>query len=291
MTDPDSIRTGHEGAGRGRPVALLLLPALLLVAAFFAYPILDLMKASLFDPDFTTAHFVKFFTQNLYWRVSFNTVETAFVTTLLCAVIGYPAAWFLAHSPQKLRPFLIFLILLPMWVSVLIRSYAWMAVLGREGIINSLLMGTGLISEPFAMLYTTGAVHLAMVQILLPIMILTCYGVMREIEPDLLKAAHVLGAGRFRAFLHVYLPLSLSGLRNGAVVIFILSMGYFITPELVGGRKDMMIGNLIVFQIDKLANWGFASAIGIILLIATIAMVLLLRAGLDRAVPSAGRAE
>jgi putative spermidine/putrescine transport system permease protein len=291
MKDPDSIRTGRGATAVGRPLWLLLLPALLLVAVFFAYPILDLMKASLFDPDFTTAHFVKFFTRSLYWRVTFNTVEIAFVTTLLCALVGYPAAYCLAHSRPKLRPLLIFLILLPMWVSVLIRSYAWMAVLGREGLINSLLKGIGLIGEPLPMLYTTGAVHLAMVQILLPIMILTCYGVMRGIEPDLLKAAHVLGAGRFRAFLHVYLPLSLSGLRNGAIVIFILSMGYFITPELVGGRKDMMIGNLIVFQIDKLADWGFASAIGVILLVATIATVLLLRAGLDRVVPSTGRAE
>jgi putative spermidine/putrescine transport system permease protein len=154
-----------------------------------------------------------------------------------------------------------------------------------------MLLTLGWVSEPVSMLYTTAAVHLAMVQILLPIMILTCYGVMRGIEPNLIRAAHVLGAGQFRAFLHVYLPMSLSGVRNGSIVIFILSMGFFITPELVGGRKDMMIGNLIVFQIDQLANWGFASAIGIILLIATVCLVLLMRAGLDRVIPSQGMAD
>jgi ABC-type spermidine/putrescine transport system permease subunit I len=286
MADPEATMSGTYRRNR---LWLLLLPALLIVLAFFAFPILDLMKASLFDPRFTTAHFVKLFTQSIYWRVSLNTIETALATTLLCVLIGYPAAYFLAHSPARWRPLLIFLILVPMWVSVLIRSYAWMAVLGREGLINTLLMATGVIAEPLPMLYTTGAVYLAMVQILLPIMILTCYGVMREIEPDLIKAARVLGAGRRRAFLHVYLPLSLSGVRNGATVIFILSMGFFITPELVGGRKDMMIGNLIVFQIDKLANWGFASAISIVLLVATVGLVLLLRAGIDRAVPSSAR--
>jgi putative spermidine/putrescine transport system permease protein len=291
MADLEGILSELQVTDRRKRMWLLLLPALLIVIAFFAYPILDLMKSSLFDPTFTTAHFVKFFTQSIYWRVSLNTIETALATTLLCAVIGYPAAYFLAHSRKWLRPFLTFLILVPMWVSVLIRSYAWMAMLGREGLINTLLMAMGLIAEPLPMLYTTGAVYLAMVQILLPIMILTCYGVMREIEPDLIKAARVLGAGRFRAFFHVYLPMSLSGVRNGSTIIFILSMGFFITPELVGGRKDMMIGNLIVFQIDKLANWGFASAISIVLLVATIVMVLLLRSAIDRVVPSSGRAQ
>jgi putative spermidine/putrescine transport system permease protein len=291
MASLSNATGGRRTGARNRRLQLLLIPALALVGAFFLYPILDLTKASLFDPAFTIAHFVKFFTQKLYLRVSLNTIEIAFVTTLLCAAMGYPAAYFLAHSNAKRRPLLIFLILLPMWISVLIRSYAWMAVLGREGLINTFLMATELIAEPLSMLYTTGAVYLAMVQILLPIMILTCYGVMRDIEMDLIKAAHVLGAGKFRAFLYVYLPLSLSGLRNGSIIIFILSMGFFITPELVGGRKDMMIGNLIVFQIDKLANWSFASAIGIVLLIATVCIVLVMRAGLDRVAPSRARTE
>jgi len=263
----------------------LLLPAVGLLLVFFAYPLVELMKASVFDPAFSLAHFEKFFSRKVYPRVFFNTVEISVLVTIFCFLIGYPAAYFLAHVRSSIRPFLIFLILLPLWVSILIRSYSWMAVLGREGLINALLIGLGLTTEPVPMLYTTGAVYVAMVQILLPIMILTSYAVMVEIDRDLIRAARVLGASPFRAFLFVYLPLSLSGARNGAIIIFILSMGFFITPALVGGRKDMMIGNLIVFQIDELVNWGFASAIGIVLLVSTICIVLLLRLVLDAAIP------
>ena len=264
---------------------MLLFPAVALLLVFFAYPIVELMKASLFDPHFTTAHIEKFFVRKVYFRVFLNTVEISALVTILCFLIGYPAAYFLAHARHRLRPYLIFLILLPLWVSVLIRSYSWMAILGREGLINTFLIWLGLTSEPIAMLYTRGAVYVAMVQILLPIMILTCYSVMAEIDRDLVKAARVLGASPVRAFVNVFLPLSMSGARNGAIIIFILSMGFFITPALVGGRKDMMIGNLIVFQIDELVNWGFASAIGLILLVATVCIVLLLRLLLDLAMP------
>ena len=270
---------------------VLLFPAVALLLVFFAYPIVELMKASFFDPHFTTAHIEKFFVRKVYFRVFLNTVEISTLVTLLCFLIGYPAAYFLAHSRRSSRPYLIFLILLPLWVSILIRSYSWMAILGREGIINTFLIWIGLTSEPIAMLYTRGAVYVAMVQILLPIMILTCYSVMAEIDKDLIRAARVLGASPLRAFVNVYLPLSISGARNGAIIIFILSMGFFITPALVGGRKDMMIGNLIVFQIDELVNWGFASAIGLILLVSTVCIVLLLRLLLDLAMPGRGAAE
>ena len=270
---------------------MLLFPAVALLLVFFAYPIVELMKASFFDPLFTTAHIEKFFIRKVYFRVFRNTVEISALVTLLCFLIGYPAAYFLAHARRRLRPYLIFLILLPMWVSILIRSYSWMAILGREGLINSFLIWLGITSEPIAMLYTRGAVYVAMVQILLPIMILTCYSVMAGIDKDLIKAARVLGASPLRAFVNVFLPLSISGARNGAIIIFILSMGFFITPALVGGRKDMMIGNLIVFQIDELVNWGFASAIGLILLVSTVCIVLLLRLLLDLAVPGRGASE
>ena len=300
----------HEGSGADAPAATpglgfggllrrcgldnsaaLLFPAVALLLVFFAYPIVELMKASFFDPLFTTAHIEKFFVRKVYFRVFRNTVEISALVTLLCFLIGYPAAYFLAHARRGLRPYLIFLILLPMWVSILIRSYSWMAILGREGLINTFLIWLGITSEPIAMLYTRGAVYVAMVQILLPIMILTCYSVMAEIDKDLIKAARVLDASPLRAFVNVFLPLSISGARNGAIIIFILSMGFFITPALVGGRKDMMIGNLIVFQIDELVNWGFASAIGLILLVSTVCIVLLLRLLLDLAVPGRGAAE
>ena len=150
-----------------------------------------------------------------------------------------------------------------------------MAVLGIEGVINTIFISIGILEKPIRMLYTTGTVYLAMVQIMLPIMILTAYSTMIRIEEDYIKAARILGANPIQAFLKIYFPLSFSGVASGSIIIFILSMGFFITPALVGGKKDMMIGNLINFQINQLLNWGFASFIGLVLLLTTLIIVLL----------------
>jgi len=254
---------------------LLILPALLLTILIIILPIFELLKSSFFDPDFTLRHLEKFFSRTLYIEVLFNTVKISLFSTLFCFILGYPAAYFIAHSNKRFRGYFLFLILLPFWVSILIRSYSWMTVLGIEGVINTTLIYLGLIDQPIRMLYTTETVYLAMVQIMLPIMILTCYGSMLRVEDAYVKAARVLGAGPIQAFYKVYFPLSFPGAASGSIIIFILSMGFFITPALVGGKKDIMIGNLINFQINQLLNWGFASFIGLVLLIVTLLIVLL----------------
>jgi len=254
---------------------LLILPALLLTILIIILPIFELLKSSFFDPDFTLRHLEKFFSRTLYIEVLFNTVKISLFSTLFCFILGYPAAYFIAHSNKRFRGYFLFLILLPFWVSILIRSYSWMTVLGIEGVINTTLIYLGVIDQPIRMLYTTGTVYLAMVQIMLPIMILTCYGSMLRVEEDYVKAARILGAGPIQAFYKVYFPLSFPGAASGSIIIFILSMGFFITPALVGGKKDIMIGNLINFQINQLLNWGFASFIGLVLLIVTLLIVLL----------------
>lgn len=250
---------------------------MLFLLILFVYPLTEVLRTSLFDPGFTTQHFDRFLDKPVYAKVFYRTIKVSLIVTLLCFVLGYPAAYYIAHARPKVRVYLIFVILLPFWTSLLIRTYAWIAVLGREGVINSILRKLGLISEPFKMLYTTEALYIAMAQILLPIMILTCYSVMVEIDRDLVKAARILGAGPFRAFLRVFFPLSLSGAATGSIIVFILSMGFFVTPALVGSRKDLMVGNLIEFQINQMVNWGFASALGVIMLIATVAIVMLFR--------------
>ena len=254
---------------------LLILPALILTILIIIFPIFELLKSSFFDPDFTLRHLEKFFSRTLYIEVLFNTVKISLFSTLFCFILGYPAAYFIAHSNKRFRGYFLFLILLPFWVSILIRSYSWMTVLGIEGVINTTLIYLGLIDQPIRMLYTTETVYLAMVQIMLPIMILTCYGSMLRVEDAYVKAARVLGAGPIQAFYKVYFPLSFPGAASGSIIIFILSMGFFITPALVGGKKDIMIGNLINFQINQLLNWGFASFIGLALLIVTLVIVLL----------------
>ena len=254
---------------------LLLLPAISLTLIIIIFPVFELFQSSFFDPDFTTKNIEKFFSKKLYIKVLFNTVKISLGTTFLCFILGYPTAYFIAHSNKKFRGIFLFLILLPFWISILIRSYSWMAVLGIEGVINTIFISMGILEKPIRMLYTTGTVYLAMVQIMLPIMILTAYSTMIRIEEDYIKAARILGANPIQAFLKIYFPLSFSGVASGSIIIFILSMGFFITPALVGGKKDMMIGNLINFQINQLLNWGFASFIGLVLLLTTLIIVLL----------------
>jgi ABC-type spermidine/putrescine transport system permease subunit I len=157
------------------------------------------------------------------------------------------------------------LVLLPFWTSILVRTYAWMVLLGRQGIVNQLLLWIGLIDEPLRLLNTTFAVYVAMVHILLPFMILPLYSVIRGIEGNLLRAAEGLGASPFGVFRQIVLPLSLPGISAGCLLVFILALGFFITPALVGGPKDLMIAVLIQQQVE-LFDWPFASALAVLLL-------------------------
>ncbi len=255
---------------------LLLLPALALLLFFFLLPSLDVIQASLLDPDFTTEHFQRIAERSVYLRVFWRTLEVSVVVALLAAVVGYPIAYFITLQPRRLQFLLIFLIFVPLWMSVLIRSYAWMVLLGRDGIVNAALMGLGLIDKPARLLFTTGAVYVAMLQILLPVQIVTCYAAMNEIDRDLVKTARVLGATPIEAFRRVFLPLSLDGTITGLLIVFMLSMGFFITPALVGGRGDIMLANLIEYQVEQL-HWGFAAALGLLLLVGTVVAVALIR--------------
>ncbi|MCT8974177.1 ABC transporter permease [Microbaculum marinisediminis] len=254
----------------------LFLPAFALLVGFFLLPSLDIVRSSLFDPNFTTEHFDRVIDRSIYTTIFWRTLQVSLVIALLAALVGYPVAYFISTRPRRTQFLLIFLIFVPLWMSILIRSYAWMVVLGRDGIINGALIGLGLTEEPVRMLFTTGAVYVAMLQILLPVQIVTCYGAMTEIDMDLIRAARVLGATPWQALRRVFIPLSLDGTLTGAIIVFMLSMGFFITPALIGSRQDLMLANLIETQVEQL-NWGFASALGVLLLAGTIVTVALIR--------------
>jgi putative spermidine/putrescine transport system permease protein len=251
-------------------------PAFALLIFFFLIPSLDIIRSSVMDPDLTLKHFQRIYQRSVYTTVFFNTVKLSLFVALATAVIGYPVAYFINLQPKKQQVLLIFLIFVPMWMSILIRSYAWMVMLGRDGVVNTALLGLGLVETPAQMLYTSTAVFVAMVQILLPIQIITCYSSMTEIDMGLIRAARILGATPRQAMRRVFFPLSFEGTITGALIVFMLSMGFFITPALVGGPRDKLIGNLIEFQVERL-NWGFASALGVMLLVGTLTMVVLIR--------------
>ena len=260
----------------------LLWPALLLLGLFFIWPTLDVARASLFDPDFTLRHFERLVTRSIYATVLLRTLWVALEVAVLCALIGYPAAWIISRQPRQRQVLLLFALFVTMWMSVLIRSFAWVVVFGREGVVNGLLLALGLASEPQQFLYTSPAVLVAMVQVLLPIQIVTCVGAMTEIDSGLVRAARVLGATPAQAFARVVVPLSLDGLLTAFSIVFMLAMGFFITPALLGGRSDLLLGNLIEQQVGEL-KWGFAAALAVLLLTATL-LALSLGRGIQGAV-------
>ena len=201
-----------------------------------------------------------------------RTFLVALSVTALCLVLGFPVAYLLATRPPRIANLLMILVLLPFWTSLLVRTTAWVVLLQTNGVVNEILTGLGLIGEPLQLVYNRVGVLIAMTHVLLPFMILPLYSVMRSIPPAHLRAASSLGARPVGAFLRVYLPQTLPGIGAGALLVFILALGYYITPALVGGPADQMISCFIAFYTTSTVNWGMASALGLLLLVATLAL-------------------
>jgi len=259
---------------------LLILPLLILLAAGFVYPVLRLVGISLSE----TASFEPYrraFENPLYMQVLLRTFRIATVVTIVCFAIGYPTAYAIARMRGRLARLGMACLFIPLWTSVLVRSYAWIVLLGRNGIINDLLLDMGVISAPLKMLYTEGAVIVAMTHVLMPFMILPIHSALRSIPSAYEQAARNLGAGRMVAFWRVTFPLSLPGVFAGCVICFILAIGFYITPALVGGPGALMMATLIGQQTIVLLDWPFAAALSAILLAATLLLVMVFRRALS----------
>lgn len=254
---------------------LLASPLLILLGIFYLYPLISLFPESLkHNGSYSLEHYRHFFREPLYGFILFRTVRIAAYVTVICFLLGYPVAYFMAYLKSKrLSNLLMICVLLPFFTSILVRSYAWIVILQTKGLINSLLVSIGIIERPLALLYNEFAVIIGMVHILLPFMILPIYSVLKNLDRNLLRAARNLGAGATKAFVKVTFPLSLPGVGSGVMFTFILSLGFFITPALLGGPKTLMISTLIEQQINRLMNWEFAGAISVILLLTTLAVV------------------
>jgi len=208
--------------------------------------------------------------QAIYVDILLRTFWIGFVVTALCLLLGYPLAYKLAALPARISNLLMILVLLPFWTSLLVRTGAWVVLLQREGPINDALQTLRLIEEPVQLVYNRFGVYVAMTHILLPFMVLPLYSVMRGIPRDYMRAAASLGARPLRAFLRVYLPQTVPGIGAGCLLVFILAIGYYITPALVGGVNDQMVSYFVAFYTNQTVNWGMASALGSVLLIATL---------------------
>lgn len=198
-----------------------------------------------------------------------RTLTIAAVVTLLCLVLGYPLAYLVATAPAGTSNLLMILILLPFWTSLLVRTSAWVVLLQNAGVLNGLLLAAGVIDQPAQMIFNRFGVYVAMTHVLLPFMILPLYSVMQTINPATMRAAASLGAPPATAFLRIYLPQSLPGIGAGGLLVFILAIGYYITPALVGGANDQMVSYFIAFYTTRTVNWGLAAALATLLLAAT----------------------
>ncbi len=210
--------------------------------------------------------------QAVFVKVLVRTFWISGVVTLICLALGYPLAYLLASLPARAANIMLIFVLLPFWTSLLVRTAAWVVILQREGVLNSWLVGAGLVAEPLPMIFNRFAVYVAMVHILLPFMVLPLYSVMRNIPATHVRAATSLGASPWTAFRRVYLPQTVPGIGAGTLMVFIQALGYYITPALVGGAEDQMISYFVAFYASRTINWGMAAALSMMLLAATLVL-------------------
>lgn len=243
------------------------LPGTLFLLVMFGFPLIEIVRRSLNDPS--PQVYRVFIDTPLYWQTLLRTFQVAALVTLTSLLLGYPFAYVMARARPALQALLIAVVLLPVWTSFLVRTFALQIWLQDSGLINKLLMRVHLIDDPVPLIRTSFGVTVGMSQILLPFMILPLYSAMRRVDPELVRAATGLGASPVRAFVRVFLPLTLSGVYAGCLLVFVLSLGFYIAPAILGGPESTMISTLIVDLVQTRSDFGTASAVAVVLLLAT----------------------
>jgi spermidine/putrescine transport system permease protein len=208
----------------------------------------------------------------LYLEVLRSSLVLAFLATVVALLIGFPTAYAITRLPPRWRTVALVLVVVPFWTNFLIRIYAWIVLLNSQGIVNDLLLGAGLVDKPIGLLYTKGAVVVGLVYTYLPLMILPLYAAIERVDPELLEASANLGANRIRTFVSVMLPLTLPGAITGSILVFVPSLGNFVVPELLGGGKTVMVGNLIRDQFLKAQDWPFGSVLAMVVVVALLGL-------------------
>jgi putative spermidine/putrescine transport system permease protein/spermidine/putrescine transport system permease protein len=256
---------------------MILIPLIFVIVSIFV-PMVGLFKMSIYDKNgYTAKYLIQVLTEPIYLHVIGYTLKVALIVTIICILLAYPVSFFIVKLQSKsTKQLLIQIIMIPFWISLLVRSFSWIVILQDKGIINTVLMNLHIIQKPLPLLYNTTGVVIGMTYVLLPYMILNTYSTMEGIDLNLLSVAQVMGAKPFKAFIQIFLPLSISGILSGSLLVFILALGYFITPALLGGAKDMMISTLIQNNISSTLNWSLASALSLVLFLIIILCLLVL---------------
>lgn len=249
----------------------LTVPYLLLVTTLVIIPVGWLFYLSFIgrDGSLSLENYERMLNSRAYVRIFITTFKISILTTIICAVIGYPLAYFMSQLSRKWANICMVGVLIPFWTSLLVRTYAWLVLLQKKGLLNNIAIDLGLINEPIKFVHNTTGTLIGMVHIMLPFLILPLYANMRTIDRDTLKAASSLGATPTRAFWTVFFPMSLPGLLAGLLIVFVLCLGFYVTPAILGGGKVIMAAMKISSNIELYFSWGAASALGVVLLIIT----------------------
>ncbi len=270
---PDLHAEGLKRDARRERLALMGLssPALLLVLVVLVIPVGWLFYVSFIGADgqFSLENYQRMTTRKSYARIFQKTFEVSIITTGICILIGYPLAYFLSQLPSRIANICLITVLLPFWTSLLVRTYAWLVLLQKRGLVNEWAIDLGLWDEPLKIVHNMTGTLIGMVHIMLPFLVLPLYGSMRALNRDYLKAASNLGASPMRSFWTVFFPLSTPGLFAGSLIVFVLCLGFFVTPAVLGGGKVIMVSMKIASNIELFVNWGAASALGVVLLVLT----------------------
>ena len=246
--------------------ALLVAPGIMLLALAFFLPIARMLMLSVMGPEgFTLSHFAAFVSEPYYLNVLWRTIRLSFIITVICAVVGFPLAYIMARAGATVRLWLIIVILLPLMTSVVIRTFGWMVIFERGGIISSTLYDLGLVKRNFTLMRTETAIVVGMVQVLLPFMTLSILGVVTRIDQRLEEAARTMGCSFLQAFRHVVLPLAMPGIAAGSLLAFTLSASSFVTPSLLGGPRLQVLAASIYSSVTQTLDWHFAAAQAVIL--------------------------
>jgi putative spermidine/putrescine transport system permease protein/spermidine/putrescine transport system permease protein len=253
----------------------LTMPYLCMVFFLIVIPVGWLFYMSFIGRDGTLSmeNYARMLKSKAYVRIFLTTFKISFLTTLICAVLGYPLAYFMSQLSKRWANICMIGVLIPFWTSLLVRTYAWLVLLQKKGVVNSLAIDIGLISEPIKFVHNTSGTLIGMVHIMLPFLILPLYANMKAIDKDCLKAASSLGATPTRAFWTVFFPLSIPGLLAGLLIVFVLCLGFYVTPAVLGGGKVIMAAMKISSNIELYFSWGAASALGVVLLTVTMAIL------------------
>lgn len=248
----------------------ILVPGIVLLVLVMIIPLLQVILPSIFGDGYPFQAYVEFFADSYYRGIFFRTLRIALITTLICMIFGVPTAYFISRCNKKWRGLLLAVSLFPLMTNSVIRSFAWITILGNKGLINTFLQSIGLIEKPVKLLYTESAIVVGSVYLFLPLMIVTVTGVMENIQDDMMEAAQSLGASRLTAFGKVIFPLALPGIIVGSILVFVGTLTAYTTPQLLGGNKNLVMATLLYQRAMSVGDWDGAAVISLIMIVVTI---------------------